>query len=57
MKIYTRIVGDSVVTHYNYLHRFSVDFFARGLHTCTAVAALTLALVRLSCVMHKDRQY
>jgi len=33
------------------LRSFAVDFFARGLHTRTAVAtrALTLALARLSC--------
>jgi len=29
--------------------RLSLDFFDSGLHTCTAVARLTLALAKLSC--------
>jgi len=31
--------------------RLSLDFFDSGLHTCTAVARLTLALAKLSCVV------
>jgi len=30
--------------------RLSLDFFDSGLHTCTAVARLTLALAKLSCI-------
>jgi len=29
--------------------RLGLDFFDSGLHTCTAVARLTLALAKLSC--------
>jgi len=42
----THIVSDNVVTHWTYfstlcsLHWFTVDFFAMGLHTCTAVVRL-----------------
>jgi len=31
--------------------RLSLDFFDSGLYTCTAVARLTLALARLSCLI------
>jgi len=30
--------------------RLSLDFFDSGLYTCTAVARLTLALAKLSCL-------
>jgi len=30
--------------------RLSLDFFDSGLYTCTAVARLTLALAKLSCI-------
>ena len=35
--------------------RLSLDFFDSGLYTCTAVARLTLALAKLSCIYDYKR--
>jgi len=33
--------------------RLSLDLFDSGLHTCTAVASLTLAFAKLACTNYK----